>query len=802
MKGKKLWAVFAAVAAAGCLCGALVLTGCEKNYDGDLCLSLSFDEGTGKYAKDSSGNLKDAKISYIYNDAEYIAPRDPEWREKGVKGGSLLFDGYTSGISYSGEEYTVSGKKITISAYVAPRMFEWDDPNAKRNGTEQLTPILSQSYHTDSTGEGILLGYWRYGELSFQFGANGSWYKLWSGEKRLEKYEWNHVAGVFDGENGYAALYLNGERVAYTELDRGIRLSKPAEEDLCIGCVSATERLHHVSGLMDEVKIYENALPEEYIQKTFRKNGLPEIEFEDIWMMNILTDDPYKTQFHGGPYQMWTNETHAPVYYNGVYHIFHQFNMAGPFFRVNQIGWGHFTSTDMVNWTPRKEVIMPMPDSVCPDGVWSGAAINDVNNVLVLFFTAGNESFREDGLISNQNIGYAYPKDLTDPYLTEWVVGDQLAIAQKEGAGQAGEFRDAHVWREDGVYYMTVCSSKNGQGCVLLYESDTVEVDYNAGDVDMNWVYRGVLYQLASSDWNADYGTSWELPVMLPVANADKSIKKHILIISPAPASTADNNIYYFLGTFDKITGRFIPDPDYAHAPKRFDYGPNVFTGPSAMLDEKGDMYLFSISQDYRSEAEVRLAGWACSMSLVRKVTLSDDGKLAHVDAVSAVKEKYVTTLVEKENLSLEEANTELSAVNRDMLYLSVTFTGITEKTKSVAVRVKSNSDGSDYTDFTYDCKARKIASVTVDQGVQGKGESNDMGDAVFDIENGTLTIEIYIDRSLIETFFDAWLAISMRSYAAPSSTKIVVSAEQEEDAAGEVRIAKLKAGSVRSIYQ
>ncbi len=136
------------------------------------------------------------------------------------------------------------------------------------------------------------------------------------------------------------------------------------------------------------------------------------------------------------------------------------------------------------------------------------------------------------------------------------------------------------------------------------------------------------------------------------------------------------------------------------------------------------------------------------------------------------------------------------------MLYLSVTFTGITEKTKSVAVRVKSNSDGSDYTDFTYDCKARKIASVTVDQGVQGKGESNDMGDAVFDIENGTLTIEIYIDRSLIETFFDAWLAISMRSYAAPSSTKIVVSSEQEEDAAGEVRIAKLKAGSVRSIYQ
>lgn len=802
MKGRKFWSVFAAVAAAGCLCGALALTGCNNNFDGDLCLSLSFDEGEGKYAKDSSGNLKDAKISYVYSEADYIAPRDPEWRENGVKGGCLLFDGYTSGISYSGDEYTVSGDQITVSAYIAPRMFEWDDPNGKKNGTEQITPIVSQSYHTDATGEGILLGYWRFGELTFQFGANGSWYKLWSGEKRLNKYEWNHVAGVFDGKNGTAAIYLNGERVAYTEFDKGLRLSKPSDEELYIGCAGMDERLHRVSGLLDEINIWETALPEQYIQETFSKTELPEIEFEDIWMMNILTDDPYKTQYHGGPYQMWTNETHAPVYYNGVYHIFHQFNPAGPFFRVNQIGWGHFTSTDMVNWTPRKEVIMPMPDSVCPDGVWSGAAINDINNVPVLLFTAGNESFRENGLISNQNIGYAYPKDLTDPYLTEWVVGDELAIAQKEGEGQPGEFRDAHVWREDGVYYMTVCSSRNGQGCVLLYESDSIEVNYNAGDVDMNWVYRGVLYQLASFDWIADYGTSWELPVMLPISNADKSIEKHILIISPAPASTADNNIYYFLGTFDKITGRFIPDSDYAHAPKRFDYGPNVFTGPSAMLDEKGDMYLFSISQDYRSEGEVLRAGWACSMSLVRKVTLSDDGKLANIDAVSALKEEYVTTLVDKENLSLEEANAELGAVKGDMLYLNVTFTGITDQTKSVTVRVKSNANGSDYLDFTYDHTKKQVSSATIDQGAQGKGESNDMKDATFEIKDGTITMEIYIDRSLVETFFDARLAITMRSYAAPSSTKITVSAEQEEDAAGAVSIASLKAGTVKSIYQ
>lgn len=800
MKIKKIWTVLGIIAATiGCLGGAVALTGCSDGYDEDLRLSLSFNEGSGKFAKDSSGHFEDTKISYVYSEADYITPRDPEWREKGVKGGCLLFDGYSSGITYSGEDYAVSGSKLTVSAYIAPRMFEWDDPNGKKNGTEQITPIISQSYHTDTTGEGFMLGYWRFGELSFQFGAGGSWYKLWSGEKRLNKYEWNYVAGVFDGENGTASLYLNGERVAYTEFDKGLSLSKPSDEDMYIGC-AGTDRLHRVSGLMDEICLWENALPAEYFEETFRETELPEIEFEDIWMMNILTDDPYKPQYHGGPYQMWTNETHAPVYYNGVYHIFHQFNMAGPFFR--QLCWGHFTSTDMVNWTPRKEIITPMPDSVCPDGVWSGAATNDVNNVPVLFFTAGNDSFSEDGLISNQNIGYAYPKDLTDPYLTEWIVGDELAIAQKAGEGQPGEFRDAHVWQEDGVYYMTICSSQNNQGCVLLYESDSIEVDYKAGDVDMNWEYRGVLHQLSSTDWNADYGTSWELPVMLPVSNADKSITKHILIISPAPAATADNNIYYFLGTFDKLTGKFIPDEDYAHAPKRFDYGPNVFTGPSAMLDEKGDMYLFSISQDYRSEGEVMRAGWTCGMSLVRKVTLSDDGKLAQIDAVSALRDNYVTTLTEGENLSIEEANEKLAGVKKDMLYLSVTFKGITEHTKSVTVRVKSDAAGRDYTDFSYDCQSKKISSVTANRGAQDKlGASNDMGEATFDIVNGTLTIEIYIDRSLIETFFDARLAISMRSYAAPSSTAVLLSAEQDEKAETPLTIAKLKAGEVKSIY-
>lgn len=90
-----------------------------------------------------------------------------------------------------------------------------------------------------------------------------------------------------------------------------------------------------------------------------------------------------------------------------------------------------------------------------PDGVWSGGATLDANGVPLLFFTAGNDGFRDcEGLISNQNIGVAYPADLTDPELTDWIICDELAIIQQPGQGRTGEFRDPHIWKEGDTWCM------------------------------------------------------------------------------------------------------------------------------------------------------------------------------------------------------------------------------------------------------------------------------------------------------------------------------------------------------------
>lgn len=775
--------------------GVAALSGCTTDeYAENLQLHLAFDEGSGKTAHDSSGNIEDAEINYVFNNALYKESEDPQWRDTGVVNGSLLFDGYSQYIRYDCSQYKVSQDSLTISCYVAPRVFEWDDPNGKENGTDNLTTIVSQCYKSDNAG--FVLGYWRYGELSFQVGLGDRWISVWSGENKLSKYEWNHVVAQFDGANGEMRLYLNGELVGKETFFEGAQIYRAVDEYLYIGRnnyptsnSTAPERM--VSGMMDEIKIYNAVLDEEYIQEYYQTNGLPEIAYEDITLQNILTDDIYKTQFHGGPYQNWMNEPHAPIYYKGVYHLFFQLNITGPYWK--QICWGHLTSDDMVNWTPQPEVITPTEGSVAPDGVWSGGSTYDSNGVPVLFFTAGNDSYlqSDDGLISNQNCGYAIPADPDDPYLTEWIVGEELAIKQQAGQGRRGEFRDMHVWQEDGVWYMTVCggSSTSAGGTVLLYSTDTLTVDYSTNSAEMNWVYRGEMYTMRNQPQT--FGTSWELPVCLPLSNEDGTITKHVLIISPAPASTADNKIYYFLGEFDKTTYKFIPDEGF-ETPHMFDYGSNVFTGPSGFINPNdGEVYIFSVMQDYRSTQEVADSGWANCAGLARRIWLNDEGTDVCIEATDNL-DAYATELVSGDNLTLDGANELLSDVDEDMLRIDVTIRNVSAT--AFGINVKSGNGGNDNTVYTYNVSSSTITGATLNRG-STCANSTTSGALALN-SDGTLTMQIYIDRSLVEAFFNDTKALSIRSYADFDSTGISLFAE-----GGEVEIVSLSVSRMQSIY-
>ena len=758
----------------------------------ELMLHLKLDEGKGLSVNDASGNLPQAELSYHLAHAAYTEDQDPQWRSSGVKGGCLLFDG-TTYITYNKNQIKVQGSALTISVWVAPRTFEWDDPNAAENGNDKLTGIISQA--NKESNQGFILGYQRHGRLSFQVGTGDEWLSVWTNGDNLKKYEWNHVVATFDAEAGDMCLYLNGDLVASRSVPTGAEIAHAKNRTLIVGRNGEGERLtagflNAHSGYLDDVKVYSCALTGEEIAKAYSKTNVPEIKFEEIWLQNVLTNDYTRTQYHGGPYQFWMNEPHAPVYYNGMYHLFFQQNMSGSYWR--NINWGHFVSTDMVNWIPVKEAITPTEDSVVPDGVWSGGATTDVNGVPLLFFTAGNDAYAKvEGLISNQNIGVAYPADLSDPNLTEWVICDDLAVIQQGGQGRRGEFRDPHIWKEGNTWCMLICTgstSHSTSGSAILYTTDTLEL-LPDGTVNQNWTYRGPVYEMENQP--ITYGKTWELPVMLPVSNEAGTITKYMFVISPAPADIADNKIYYFVGDFDLETGKFTPDEAFNGQPRLLDYGANVFTGPSAFIDPvSGDVVMFSIMQDQRGAGEQGASGWAHTVGLARKIWLNDDGTdlmISPIDALTGLEEKV---LLDEHNLTLAQANEKLAAVSGDMLHIRLTAD--VSKASEFGINLKKGGKW-DCTSYQYDVANQTIYGITENRG---EGAATKKVSGWLPTEDGKLTMDIYVDRSLVEAFFNEYKALSIRAYVEDPASQAI-----DLFATGDVVIESLYVAVMGSIF-
>ena len=770
----------------------LSMAGCGDAHKNDLMLHLPFDEGKGLTVKDASGNLTDVELEYQLAHAAYTDNQDPQWRKNGAEGGCLLFDG-TTYVTYNKNDIAVSGSALTVSVWIAPRTFEWDDPNAADNGNDTLTGIVSQI--DKEANRGFILGYQRHGRLSFQVGTGDEWLTVWTNGDNLRKYEWNQVTATFDADSGEMCLFLNGELVSSRSVPAGAEIAHAKNRTLLVGRNGDGERLtagwrNTVSGYLDEVKLYSCALTREEVAEAYGKARPSEIVFEELWLQNLLTGDYTRTQFHGGPYQFWMNEPHAPVYYNGMYHLFFQQNMAGSYWR--NICWGHLVSTDMVNWKPVKEAITPTEDTVVPDGVWSGGATLDANGVPLLFFTAGNDAYgRVEGLISNQNIGVAYPTDLSDPELTDWAICEELAIIQQGGQGRRGEFRDPHIWREGDLWCMTICtgSTRNSSsGSAILYTTDVLELQSD-GTVKQNWVYRGPIYEMENQP--ITYGRTWELPVVLPLSNEDGTVSKHIFIFSPAPADIADNKIFYFLGDFDVNTGKFTPDERFNGVPDILDYGANVFTGPSGFIDPvSGDAIVFSIMQDQRGAGEQGASCWAHTVGLARKLWLTDDGtdvKMAPVEALTGLEEQV---LLDEQNLTLAAANEKLATVSGDMLHIVITAD--ISSAAEFGINLKQG-DKWDCTTYTYDAAAGIISGSTENRG---EGCKLKTVSGALPNEDGKITMDIYADRSLVEAFFNEYKSISIRSYVEdPASQGISLFAS------GDVTIDSLYVAVMGSIF-
>jgi sucrose-6-phosphate hydrolase SacC (GH32 family) len=719
----------------------------------------NFDERSGKEVEEGISGKK-SLVNYVFNDAKYKTSIDPEWRKNGIENGALLFDGYSTFIEYDNNEIQLPKEDMTVSVWVAPRAFEYGDKG-------QLSSFINSVDKT--TKSGFELGMYRHGSFAFGVGLGESFIQVWNDNNNLEetvikkedssnleKYQWTQVVGVYSCKEGYLKLYKNGELVGEQTLSdkfKGLTIKNPNEK-LIIGKNNDATALSVFSGnmfngLMDEVKIYDNALSDKEIKKQFENtlaahNGkIPEIIWDDIKLDNtILQDDIYRPQYHAIAPEHWMNEPHAPLYYNGKYHLFYQHNPFGPFW--HQIHWGHWVSDDMVHWEFVKDALSPENDNVAPDGIWSGSASYDENGVPVLFFTAGNDSNKP-----NQSVGMATPVDINDPYLEEWIKYPQSIVEQAKGIGDFGEFRDPFVWKDEkeNKWYMLVGSGtdNNSGGTALFYVSTDM----------INWEYKGPFY-VSNYDKYPYLGERWELPVLLPVKDAEGR-EKDIFLVLPH-GDGADIDVYYWLGKFDKETYSFIPEDE---TPKLIDFGDFMFTGQSGFVDPKTNRtILFTIAQGDRTSWDEYYSGWAHNAGLPLELTIDKNGNLS-IAPIKELESLRKGELVSFQDKTIKESNELIKNIKGDMLEISVTFENVSAD--NVGIFLRQSKEKEEETKVYYDIskKGLYINRLKSSLGTTGKGVKG----GELKLEDGELTLHIYLDRSMIEIYANNKNSITSRAY-------------------------------------
>lgn len=317
-----------------------------------------------------------------------------------------------------------------------------------------------------------------------------------------------------------------------------------------------------------------------------------------------LAADPERPQFHLLPAKNWMNDPNGPIYFNGFYHMFFQYNPLAATW--GDMSWNHAISPDMLHWTHLPVALTPTPGGPDSFGCFSGSAIAVGKRVYVVY-TGTRESTPELATIRDGSNKIQESQCLAwsdDPKLIAWTKDPEPIVARPPAGLDITGFRDPSAWKQGDWYYMTVGSglARIG-GCVLLYRSKDLK----------QWEY---LHELTSGSWNGvvtanpcDDGQMWECPEFFPLDGG------HVLIYSTL------GKVFWESGALDEATMKFTPQ-------RKGLLDLDAFYAPKTQRDALGRRILWGWIPERRPEAAMREAGWSGMMSLPRVLTLDPDGTL------------------------------------------------------------------------------------------------------------------------------------------------------------------------------
>lgn len=463
------------------------------------------------------------------------------------------------------------------------------------------------------------------------------------------------------------------------------------------------------------------------------KTSLPPNPYSE--QRKLLADDQQRPLYHFLPPANWMNDPNGLIQWQGVYHLFYQYNPHQPWH--DQIHWGHAVSHDLVHWQDWPVALAPTVGGVDKDGIWSGCAI-DNKGVPMLFYSGVYPQVvcaatSDDGLRT-------WHKHPGNPVIT--------SPPPDINAGTPWEFRDPFVWREEDAWYMLMGTRVvNEGGAVLLYRSFDL----------LTWDY---LHPLIQGDRNQREpfwtGTVWECPNLLSFGD------RHILIVSFQHHETGEL-LYtgYFNGAFQNEQFQ----PESLHI---LDYGGH-FYAPQVLREENGRYLLWGWLWEGRPKEEAIKAGWAGVMTLPRELALRPDGKLSITPAAQLQLLRRRHWHFQDMHLTAGEEITIPEAAG-DTLEIEAAFKPADGA--KFGLKVRCTPDGAEETWILCDL-VHEFITIKREKSSLNPDVYHDLPPARQVVRNAPLPktdgrllhLRVFVDRSVIEVFVNDEITLSSRIY-------------------------------------
>ena len=468
-----------------------------------------------------------------------------------------------------------------------------------------------------------------------------------------------------------------------------------------------------------------------------------------------LLKDAYRPAYHfaicddlGIP-----GDSNGAFYADGVYHLMYLYKNS----ETEAFHWGHMSSIDLMHWRHHPDALTTQNGD---RGCYSGGGFVDDDGTAYLSFWKF-PSTDKNGDRGGAALAYSKP-----PY-DVWERMEPIAVPSSNIWGithleiggvtrHVGCADPSNVWKMNGKYYMQTGNKRvlneygRGNNGDPEYMGDWVDL-FRSDDLKQ-WEYVARFYEnnkKGINDW-PDETEDDMCPSFLPLYNDEENGKptgKYLQIFI-----SHNKGCQYYIGEMEGE--RFVPEQ---HG--RMDWSDGAYFAPEALIDGKNRQIVWTWLRDNLTD-DFKRFGWSGVFGVPRNVWYADgELKMAPVAELDALQYGHIA-YNKADGDTVRVGDGELCRIKGE-------WSG--NEKAGVAVRV--SEDGSELVQIYYSPEEKKLIMDTTRCGTEGWKQREA---APFALREGEkLSLDVLIDKSVIEVYANKRQAICRRAYPAnPKSCK------------------------------